>query len=798
MKRHNILLLAALVLAVSAAGPPADGEEPDISGTVTSYPDHVGNVTLTGKGSQGSRFSVSWTFTGFHVWVIPALSGMIDSGMTVIPKTVADKYALYPVNTRVTVHARMYGRRGNTEWTNTLNRSYSSGLPDRDRFTELLAAKDLPCFPFNINFDDRRPAGGGCTLMLQGYTSATGVTRPVPVTTNTEGHGRSDCIDHYRNESWAGKSFFNSGVAFLPYNDYRCRADSSPSNRDFPNILAGMGGMWIEFSGPPIEVENEIDLEDISCSGFFEQESSGGDEQFEMTLRWRLGLRKEVDVTLEPEDEQEFAWLPSPGDTRRYTLTLDEPGPQEVEAIRFTLHNTSGHPGVATNAGNHVRDGSCSDCEEGKKAVKRAWETFFSTRADGEPLPIHRIYTQYNDCPVDHLPDLFFTEAENQGFELSEEGKSTELAYEISQGIEKDEEITEDTYTVTVSVMDSAASGELSAEIRWGGEWYEAKALGRTADESETRLLIPLDEDDDDISDIWEQGKGVDDPDGDDDSRPAGRYPGDGLTNFEEYRGVYAEGALTRLWPDYRDVFVYDDSTRYQAQLRQVQAEYGAHDIQLWILEEDEFRDDLINWYEADHRNGDQYIVVVMSHHSVPQVAMTDAAGMASRVGPPVREANTVIIDTAHGEYVYRGGNPADTTLADLLSGDAVEPSRELSHFAMTIGHELGHDLNLPHHGEGERYVEVDGRRGWAACLGGEHSGVRDCFMRYNNATWFIDLEFVPRTALGRWLSSGELAPYPDPMGSENMFCDTTSGSDCCGDAAGGGECLERLKVRSY
>lgn len=798
MKRQ-MMMLAAVFFLTATLGPPAGGiEETAISGTVAEYPDRVGNVILTGKGNQDSRFTVSWTFSGFHVWANPVLSGMMDAGMTAAVDLVSDVYTLYPVSTRVTVHSRMHDTRGNTEWTNTLNRSYASSLPDRDRFEQLLAEKNLPFIPFHIAFSDRRPAGGGCTLELMGHTGAPGVSQPIPYQTSTEGHGSSMVIDHYRNESWSGRSFFNCGISLMRYTEDRCRADSSPCKKGSGMQLQGQGGMWVEFSAPPREVEQEIDLKDIYCSGELEQVTSNSGEQFEMKLVYRFGLKKEIDVTLEPKDGQEFTWLPSPGETRRYKLTLNDPGPEEVEAIRFTLHDTSEHPGVATNAGNHIRGDSCDDCEEGKKSEKRLWETFFSTGADGEPLPIYRIYTQYNDCPVDRLPDLFFNEDENPDFELSEEGKSQELKYEISQGIEKDDEITEETYTAVVSVMDSAASAKLSAEIKWGGVWYEAKAIGRTAADNETRLMIPLDSDEDDLPDSWENGKGVDDPDGDNDSRPEGMFPGDGLTNFEEYRGIYSEGVLTRLWPDYKDVFVYDDSTRYAAQLRQVQAEYDAEDLQLWILEEDEFRDDLINYNEVEHRGGDQYIIVVMGHHSVSQVDMTDASGMASRVGPPIREANTVIIDTSYGDYTWRGADPSKTSLADLLSGESSDSPTELSHFAMTIGHEIGHDMNLPHHGEGERFAEADGRRGWVACIGGEHSGVRDCFMRYNNAIWFIDLEFVPRTTLGRWLSSGTLVPYPDPMGSENMFCDTLSGGDCCGDAEGGGNCLNLLNVRSY
>jgi hypothetical protein len=610
-----------------AVAPPTGGDttQRTIAGTVTEYPDRVGNVILTGQGSGGSRFQVIWTFMGFHVWCNPVLNMYLESGKTPRGDLVSNMYVLYPKATRATVSARLLGgyTSGTMSWTNTINRSYFSQLPELEEFKQLLEARDLPHVPFHIAFNDQRPIDGECKLTLQGFLGAGGlpnnaVNRTVPYCFGTEGDGVSHVVDHYRGESWGGRAFFNCAFS-LNFEDHTaCYGDSSPCHKDNPTKIPGMGGMWVKFEGAPEVVDHDVDLEDLYCSGTVSQTGEGGGETWTIRATYRFGLKKEIDATLEPEDDEEYIWLPSPGDTRQYKLTLNEPSAAEVEAVRFTLHDTSQHPGVATNAGNHIRGDSCSDCSEGKQSEPRAWETFFSTGADGEPLEIYRIYTQYNDCPVDRQPDLFFTEEENPDYRLVEETKSTELAYDISQSIERDDEITDETLTAVVTVMDSAASAELGAEIKWGGIWYEVKATGRTATDAGDRLMIPLDKDGDQLPDTWENGSGVDSPTADNDAKPAGMFTGDGLTNFEEYRGVYSEGVLTRLWPNQKDVFVYDDSTRYDSQLRQVQSDYADQGLQLWILEEDEFRDDLINWYETEHRGGDQYIIVAMAAHSWP------------------------------------------------------------------------------------------------------------------------------------------------------------------------------------
>ena len=797
-KYYRIFFIIAFFLII---GNPsitvADNKNENPFTTFTEFPDRVANITLVGDGDQGSHFRISYTFSGFYVWANRILSGMKNAGMSQALDMISDIYTLYPVASQVSIRGRFNGHSTCKSWVNSINCTKSSSLPDIATFKQLFDDKRLPFIPFHIVLNDRRAAGGECNIEFMGQLGGPGTDRKIPYTFSTDAAGSSMVSDHCRGLSWTGHSFLVNQLACMRYTKQKCKVSSGPSKPEGGRAPHNQGGIWLEFSAPPQKVDNEIDLDNLFLDGKLEQRSFNGEESFKVTLNYHIGLKKEIDVTLEPEDSSEFTWLPSPGEKRGYTLTLNEPGPQEIEKIRFILHSTSSHPGIATNAGNHLRLDECPDCTIRKTIVKKPWQTFLGLNSNGEPQSLYRLYSQYNDCPIDSLEDIFFTDIDNPEFDPGEDAISEKLKYTITQEITSRKEITQNSYQAVITVMDSAATTRLSAEILWGGVWYEAKAIGKTANSDGTRLLIPLDRNHNQIADSWEEGKGVDNPDDDNDNIPAGDHQGDGLTNFEEYRGIYSEGVLTRLWPDYKDLFVYDDSTRFRASLREVQSRYEKQNLTLWILEEDEFRDDLINFNEVEHRNGDQYIIVIMDHHMVPQVAMAAASGLAVHAGPPTRTANTIIIDSSRPDLSWVGEDPNKTSLTTLLGAEDAA-GYYTSHYAQTLGHEIGHLQSLPHHGEGEGYRTVKGEKGWVACIGGEHSGALDCFMKYNNATWFVNLDFVPRTALGDLLAGEKLIPYPDPRGAENYFCQSKTGNGCCRDAQEGGACLKLLNGRSF
>jgi hypothetical protein len=120
------------------------------------------------------------------------------------------------------------------------------------------------------------------------------------------------------------------------------------------------------------------------------------------------------------------------------------------------------------------------------------------------------------------------------------------------------------TQQVYIWCGDYGAYGKLKASVLVGGQWYEADADG-TPDKY---ITIPLDLNDNKIADSWEKDNNVyglpaawdeeDDPSGQ-------KTNGDGMTNYEEYRGFFAARfnnsppEYMRLNPKQKEMFVIDE-----------------------------------------------------------------------------------------------------------------------------------------------------------------------------------------------------------------------------------------------
>lgn len=573
---------------------------------------------------------------------------------------------------------------------------------------------------------------------------------------------------------------------FSAADDDSQRADGDVHTRSWP---------LIRYLAPAFQLEQAVDWRDlrlytaqshhVAHSGHPGFGTLLSDTRYTVSASLRIGPTKKLDVFLEPEDPQERLWAPQPGQVRTYKLTLEDPGPEDVEAVRFTLQDTSQFPGVAVNAGNHLLHETCPDCTAGKQLEPWPWETFMTTT--GGDLPVRRRYTHYNDCALDALPDLFFCSKDNpEDWKFGEGAVSEGLTYTIGQQITREGRPDQDV-RINVRVMDSAAASRLTAEVRIAGVWYSATARGATADETETGLMLPLDQDRDGIQDEWESLMGISEPEPDEDGEPAGQGPGDGLCNFDEYRGVVSQGQLRRLNPGQKDVFVHDYSGAYGPALAEVRERYRQHNLHLQILRGDEFKHDTVNYLDGPYKRGDQYLLVVMTMGQVPGLDMTETKGVAAHVGPPTRNYNTVVTDMNEwSALVYASKTPLDWVAEDLNDK------------AGLLGHEIGHNINVPHHGEGEDIRTIEGARAWVACPAGQHSGEDDCFMRYNVATYFYDRNPVPHTLSPDWLLPGQLHPF-EAKCARSHFCTTPQGaSECGGAAAGCGNCLSHIRVKSY
>lgn len=795
-------LLAVVLAAGGLAGPAQAQSRPgvpaaagDFQGQVLAYDDAEGYMEFCAQGNRGSRFAVRMDFKGF--WVVPqlALTKLVQRTGTTNWSGAADLYSIMPQKVKITADIRgrychQFTEKGYLFRSTTphvlsyvMERQTAAPPEGLQPILKLLywygdcervQTKDDPNWHLNLQLKDQAAIGG--PTLITAHLNL-GLRSPIETIHETT-----------LPNAESPRCFKSEGS----YSFQFTANDNSPHNH---GEIGTRSWPLIRYTAPAFQVEHAVDWQDLRL---YTEQSLGvehtgqpgygtllSDTRYRMSASLRIGPTKKLDVFLEPVDPQERLWTPQPGQVRTFKLTLEDPGPEDVEAVRFTLLDTSQYSGVAVNAGNHLLHDRCPDCTAGKQSEPWPWETFMTT--GGEDLPVKRRYTHYNDCALDTLPDLFFCSRDNPDDWTFGEGAINEgLTYTIGQQITREGK-PDQVVRINVRAMDSAAAARLGAEVRIAGVWYSATARGATADETETVLMLPLDKDRDGIHDEWESLMGISDPEPDEDVRPAGAGAGDGLCNFEEYRGVVSQGRLRRLNPGEKDVFVHDYSGVYGPALAEVRERFRQHKLHLQILRGDEFKHDTVNYLDGPYKRGDQYLLVLMTMSQVPGLDMTETAGQAAAVSPPCREYNTLVTDMNEwSALVYAGKDSLDWNPADR------------NEKAGLLAHEIGHNINVPHHGEGEDMRTIEGVRAWVACPAGQHSGADDCFMRYNIATWFYDRNPVPRTLSPDWLLPGQLHPF-EAKCDRSHFCDTPNGASACGGAAAGcGNCLSHIRVKSY
>ena len=552
---------------------------------------------------------------------------------------------------------------------------------------------------------------------------------------------------------------------------------------------------------------SQLDWDNIALSDEIKQKyqfSIGGDynELIQVNLNWNLTSKTNGPaVVLEPVDENEATWTPDirKTPTRSYRLTLGSEVGGKVDAIRFRLEQTSSHPGVATNARHHAIYDHCPDCTLACKAEEYAVSTRF------KELSFSRTHQRHNDCPIDSLPDIFFRDSDNLEFKLEETSSHEALKHEIGQQLLL-EEVREDEYTVTVCIRDHAAAAHLVAEYKIDDVWHPAAVKGDTANVSGSYLMIPLDKNSDSIADHWAKEFEVKNAFDDLDAAEGGVHQGDGLTAFEEYRGVYALGEFQRLDPRRKNLFVHDFAHDYGEILAELGKMFAEMKLSLVRIDSHEFDNEVVNWTATDYKLGDQYGLVIEDnfHNHLPLMytaqvpdgsvnwSIYDAS--SSHTGPPQQYANTVVLN------ISRAGKGDHAVLT-------------------TLGHELGHNINLDHHGTGS-FINLDGKV-YVAVPHGEHSGDLNCLMAYVKADYFYDKTEIPsdeefdnlevEAVLARWTLQKMpwkilkllCKAYPKYENTQKHFCQDTIGTEInldgewCGNAKEGG-CLYKIRIKSY
>lgn len=315
--------------------------------------------------------------------------------------------------------------------------------------------------------------------------------------------------------------------------------------------------------------------------------------------------------------------------------------------------------------------------------------------------------------------------------------------------------------TALVSSYDYGAYGSVrvTATMQSDGR----KIVGYVNDDpSRAELLLPKRTNGSHVGDAYKARVADLSDDDDSDATPAGDgTKGDGLSFYEEYRGIIENGIYVPLDPKTKDLFVYvDDSNNDTADVNLGIAAFTAGtklDVHYQLLAT-EFPDSrIINANNAEHHLIDQHGVRLSEDPS-----SSDGEAVGSGPGPP------------------RTCTVAKLPPLNMASGAA----RGQTEHQLFAAHELGHCVGIKHHGDGDLgYVS------WSETLDGggnvtgymeqrlntdnnpptpsgsaysfvldsppdppfwpipelyvstpncEHSGWRGCFMRYDNNNAYI------------------------------------------------------------
>jgi len=821
VKYGVIVIILTLLIGVGSFGDVLTEEQiHDIKDILTadtkiiSYDDHMGYFSITANGNKGSVVKINCWFSGFYVLPRLTLSGLLQEGLDTEQMEgdwshAEDVYVIYPkqIRMRMLVNSRaVYEVTTPCDYrklTKVLNCQQTERVQIADPPQEAAnviainnwqqqvqdSADKVHCH-FRVVSKQARQGNAYVEVVLH-IEDINGTTIDDrieidycnPGTNHYHNTHLTNCIaSFYAKKDWQVDDTYHFRYS-VPLRKAWVNLDSAKDLVLYDAFSLQQMGFKFTGGSPTAWRIHPIKSKAVNVLS---------DSQYHVSYSMAVGMDTDIKAFLEPVAEDEQDWYPQAIDTqtneapvREYKLTLQSPNHADIQAVRFRLLDVSAHEGVATNIGNHALFVNCPDCD-----LKRQDESYTIT-TDFHGINHTRKYSHPNACYIDTLPDLFFRDVDNkqEGFELTGEVKQvqtheltlnnqqltlprSQLKYKISDEITL-ENPDKDDIIAKISCHDYAASATLIAEVKLGGLWYLAQAKGATAMPEERALRIPLDKNLNSIHDAWEKEFNVAAATDDCDGQPNPTQGGDGLTAFEEYRGVFAYGLHERLHPDHKNVFITDQTSKCYAALSELKNDLEKQKLDLMIIDPYEHKDEIINYNSTAYKMGDQYITVISTccefFRSHPF-----ASGVAQDFGPPRFGVNVLALKGSTLSYNR-----------DSLSG--------------LIGHELGHLLGMHHHGEKSEIRLLDDNVKYViTCIGSQHSGNFICFMRYLNADLFYDGRQLPDQN-----KKSLFLPYDVETKSRDHYCESKAGTgpnaagNWCEDAENG-NCLLQLQVKSY
>ncbi len=336
------------------------------------------------------------------------------------------------------------------------------------------------------------------------------------------------------------------------------------------------------------------------------------------------------------------------------------------------------------------------------------------------------------DDPKDD-PDLFFSALSGEGTAILDEGQRAETKDDANEA------------EVVVSARDFGACGRISAlvTVMVGGKETEVRAVFKKT--GEPWVTLPRDENGNSVADAWEESHGIypSAGDGDDECEPSGKAAGDGLSVYEEYRGLMVKGAHRRLDPKKKDLCIHDPYGLAE------RADFGGvTGLSVHYLTEEEGhcsgggRDRVVNFNDGRHHLIDQHCLWIKKDSlPAPDRFNWGACEGGDEIGPP-RTADryvNVFVDQIRADItrVFHANSPEITnTLGQRgIKADALWlESQVAGAVSMVTLHEGCHGLGIIHHYKSLRMTLPKTEDIEEAIMKGDINpsmGQLNCVMRY-------------------------------------------------------------------
>lgn len=242
--------------------------------------------------------------------------------------------------------------------------------------------------------------------------------------------------------------------------------------------------------------------------------------------------------------------------------------------------------------------------------------------------------------------------------------------------------------SAVIRSKDFAAYGKLKATIMYKGRDYEAHT-----DKNVYLFSIPLDENNNKIADAWEKDSNVFNKkyanNWDNEHVDKNNNDGDGLTIYEEYRGIIANGKHVRLSPEYKDLILANDvGDKLKPGFKLLE---NATQILITEIKKDELdpTNHIININKSISKNGEQHAILCVKHNFDKSTDKYDVAEGAINndimgfVVPKVKDANGSFFESPKDCIEYR------------INQNRLDQAYNVK---INIAHEIGHGCGLSHH----------------------------------------------------------------------------------------------------